>query len=96
MIKKFNSDNCYRNITDIDIMFVSTIDHVKALWINWFWEIFIDYNQSSFKTRCVCRQSSQYLVFNTPGTAGCPGGSDQTMAVKSQKIAQKYFFEYIS
>ena len=31
-------------------------------------------------------------LMNTPGTAGGPGGSDQTLAVKSKTIARKSFF----
>ena len=29
---------------------------------------------------------------NTPGTAGSPGGRDQTLALKSRKNARKSFF----
>ena len=29
---------------------------------------------------------------NTPGTAGGPGGRDQTLAAKSRKISRKSFF----
>ena len=30
--------------------------------------------------------------FNTPGTAGGPGGRDRTLAIKSKKIARKLVF----
>ena len=30
--------------------------------------------------------------YNTPGTAGGPGGRDRTLAVKSRKAAEKSFF----
>ena len=32
------------------------------------------------------------LNLNTPGTAGGPGGRDQTLAVKSRKTLENQFF----
>ena len=32
---------------------------------------------------------------NTPGTAGGPGGRDQTLAAKSRKISRKSFFFFV-
>ena len=33
---------------------------------------------------------SKVLYWNTPGTAGGPGGRDRTLAVKSRKNGRKY------
>ena len=34
-------------------------------------------------------------LFNTPGTAGGPGGRDRTLAVKSRKTAEKSVFFFV-
>ena len=34
----------------------------------------------------------EIILLNTPGTAGSPGGRDQTLAIKSRKSARKLTF----